>query len=100
MCFGWRNGFGERKDCLKFSFFILFANNHNIFVALFVYLHRFLKITIGMQGNKIIDYSDKSLFEDGQYIPSPDEKDFYTPEEAYELVMSDVRSVYFMKDAV
>ncbi len=50
-----------------------------------------------MQGNKIIDYSDKSLFEDSQYIPSPDEKDFYTPEEAYELVMSDVRSVYFMK---
>ena len=53
-----------------------------------------------MQGNKIIDYSDKSLFEDSQYIPSPDEKDFYTPEDAYELVMSDVRSVYFMKDAV
>ena len=50
-----------------------------------------------MQGNKIIDYSDKSLFEDSQYITSPDEKDFYTPEEAYELVMSDVRSVYFMK---
>jgi hypothetical protein len=38
--------------------------------------------------------------EDSQYIPSPDEKDFYTPEEAYELVMSDVRSVYIMKDAV
>ena len=59
-----------------------------------------LKTTIGMQGSKTIDYSDKSLFEDCQYIPSPDEKEFYTPEEAYELVMSDVRSVYFMKDAV
>ena len=28
------------------------------------------------------------------------EKDFYTPEEAYELVMSDVKSVYDMKDAI
>ena len=27
-------------------------------------------------------------------------KDFYTPEEAYELVMKDVKSIYGIKDAV
>ena len=53
-----------------------------------------------MQGKDIIDYSNKSLFEDSVQTPLPDEKEFYTPEEAYELVMSDVQSIYFMKDAV
>lgn len=53
-----------------------------------------------MQEKDIIDYSDKSLFEDSDHMPLPGEKEFYTPEEAYELVMSDVRSIYFMKDAV
>ena len=55
---------------------------------------------IRMQGKDIINYSDKSLFEDSDPISLPDEKEFYTPEEAYELVMSDIRSIYFMKDAV
>jgi len=55
---------------------------------------------IRMQEKDIIDYSDKSLFEDSDHMPLPGEKEFYTPEEAYELVMSDVRSIYFMKDAV
>ena len=53
-----------------------------------------------MQGKDIIDYSDKSLFEDSDPMPLPDEKEFYTPEEAYELVMSDVQSIYFMKNAI
>ena len=56
--------------------------------------------TIRMQGKDIIDYSDKSLFEDSDHMPFPDEKEFYTPEEAYELVMSDVQSIYFMKNAI
>ena len=53
-----------------------------------------------MQGKDIIDYSDKSLFEDSDHMTLPDEKEFYTPEEAYELVMSDVQSIYFMKNAI
>ena len=42
-----------------------------------------------MKAEDFIDYNDKSLFEDHDHIPSSDEKEFYTPEEAYELVMSD-----------
>jgi hypothetical protein len=53
-----------------------------------------------MQGKDIIDYSDNSLFEDSEHMPLPDEKEFYTPEEAYELVMNDVQSIYFMKNAI
>ena len=52
-----------------------------------------------MQG-KGIDYTDKSLYEDKGYMQSPLEKEYYTPEEAYELVMSDVKSIYDLKDAV
>ena len=58
------------------------------------------QIPLRMQGKDIIDYSDKSLFEDSDPMPLPDEKEFYTPEEAYELVMSDVQSIYFMKNAI
>lgn len=49
---------------------------------------------------KGIDYSDKFLYEDKGYGQQPLNKDFYTPEEAYELVMSDVKSVYDLKDAI
>lgn len=28
------------------------------------------------------------------------DKEFYTPEEAYELIMRDIRAIYEMKDAV
>jgi hypothetical protein len=31
---------------------------------------------------------------------SPLDKEYYTPEEAYELVMREVRAIYEMKDAV
>ena len=50
-----------------------------------------------MQGKGHIDYTDKSLYEDNSYAQSPLEKEYYTPEEAYELVMSDVKSVYDLK---
>ena len=53
-----------------------------------------------MQGKGSIDYTDKSLYEDNGYMQTPLEKEFYTPEEAYELVMSDVKSVYDLRDAV
>lgn len=48
----------------------------------------------------MIDYNDKTLFEDSDFMPLPNEKEFYTPEEAYELVMSDVQSIYSLKYAV
>ena len=53
-----------------------------------------------MTAKNSIDYTDKSLFEDTGFSQSPLEKDFYTPEEAYELVMSDVKSIYDLKVAV
>lgn len=53
-----------------------------------------------MKMNDIIDYNDSSLFEDSDFMPLPDEKDFYTPEEAYELVMNDIHSIYSLKYAV
>lgn len=49
---------------------------------------------------KGIDYSDKTLYEDKGFDQQPMDKEFYSPEEAYELVMSDVKSVYDLKDAV
>lgn len=53
-----------------------------------------------MQRKQTIDYTDKSLYEDSGYMQCAEEKDFYTPEEAYESVMNDVKSIYDMKDAV
>ncbi|MBQ8702176.1 MAG: hypothetical protein IJ549_05375 [Prevotella sp.] len=49
---------------------------------------------------KGIDYTDKTLYEDKSFNQQPIDKEYYTPEEAYELVMSDVKSVYSLKDAV
>ena len=34
------------------------------------------------------------------YTTEEMEKEFYSPEEAYELVMNDVQSIYFMKNAI
>ena len=53
-----------------------------------------------MKMNDIIDYNDKSLYEESEFMSLPDEKDFYTPEEAYELVMGDIHSIYSLKHAV
>lgn len=50
--------------------------------------------------NDVIDYNDKSLFEDNDVVPLPDEKEFYTPEEACERVMSNVYSIYSLKHTV
>ena len=49
---------------------------------------------------KGIDYTDKTLYEGKNYEQLPLDKEFYTPEEAYELVMSDVKSIYDLKDAI
>lgn len=47
-----------------------------------------------------IDYTDKSLFEEVDFLKLQEEKDFYTLEEAYELIMSGIKSIYELKDAV
>lgn len=53
-----------------------------------------MQMTKNMETKSAIDYSDKSLYEDKGFIQSPLEKEFYTPEEAYELVMSDVKAIF------
>lgn len=49
---------------------------------------------------KGIEYTDKTLYEDKGFDQQPIDKEFYTPEEAYEQVMSEVKAVYDLKDAV
>ena len=46
-----------------------------------------------------IDYSDPSLYEDDE-LTLPEGKDSYTPEELRGLRISDLKSVYGMKDAL
>lgn len=58
--------------------------------GLFVQLHR--------QKNLDIDYTDSSLYEDS--VPLPEEKEFYTPEELREILISDLNEFYGVKDAI
>lgn len=45
-----------------------------------------------------IDYTDKTLYEDDGFESQPLEKEYYTPEEAYELVVSDVKNIITVVD--
>jgi hypothetical protein len=47
-----------------------------------------------------IDYSDKSLYEDDELAPLPNEKDSYTPEELRTLLINDLNETYGVKDAI
>ena len=47
-----------------------------------------------------IDYSDSSLYEDDGLMALPEGKDSYTPEELRALLISDLNSIYGVKDAV
>jgi hypothetical protein len=47
-----------------------------------------------------IDYSDPSLYEDDGLPALPEGKDSYTPEEVRDLLISDLNSIYGVKDAV
>ena len=49
--------------------------------------------------NQDINYSEPSLYEDAG-LPLPEGKDCYTPEELRDLLISDLKSIYGMKDAV
>lgn len=46
-----------------------------------------------------IDYSDSSLYED-DLMALPEEKENYTPEELRAMLISDLNSIYGVKDAV
>ncbi len=46
-----------------------------------------------------IDYSDSSLYEENDSM-LPEGKDSYTPEELRALLISDLNSIYGVKDAV
>lgn len=48
-----------------------------------------------------IDETDPWLFEDHGDLPSlPDGKGYFTPEEALDLVLKDIRDIYEVRDAV
>ena len=47
-----------------------------------------------------IDYSDQSLYEESDMMALPADKERYTPEELRALLISDLNSIYGMKDAV
>ena len=47
-----------------------------------------------------IDYSDSSLYKDDDMMALPEGKDSYTPEELRALLISDLNSIYGVKDAV
>jgi len=47
-----------------------------------------------------IDYSDSSLYEDDGLMALPEGKDSYTPEDLRALLISDLNSLYGVKNAV
>lgn len=47
-----------------------------------------------------IDYSNPSLYEENDLMSLPEEKDSYTPEKLRALLISDLNSIYGVKDAV
>lgn len=57
-----------------------------------------LFIQIERQKDLDIDYTDPSLYDD--CAPLPEEKEFYTPEELREILISDLNEICGAKDAV
>ena len=48
-----------------------------------------------------LNYNDPYLWEDhGDLPPLPEGKDTFTPEEAYKIIMADIRKIYDEDDAV
>lgn len=58
--------------------------------GLFVQLYR--------QEDLDVDYTDPTLYEDS--VPLQEEKEFYSPEELREMLISDLNETYGVKDAV
>ena len=45
-----------------------------------------------------VDYTDPMLYEDS--VPLLEEKDYYSPEELRNLLVSDLNEIYVVKDAI
>ena len=45
-----------------------------------------------------VDYTDPTLYEDS--VPLLEEKDYYSPEELRNLLVSDLNEIYVVKDAI
>ena len=57
-----------------------------------------LFVQLNRQEDLDIDYTDPTLYENS--APLPEEKEFYTPEELRDILVSDLKEVYGVKDAV
>jgi hypothetical protein len=57
-----------------------------------------LFVQLNRQENLDIDYTDPTLYEDS--APQPEEKEFYTPEELRDILISDLKDAYGVRDAV
>ena len=57
-----------------------------------------LFVQLNRQEDLNVDYSDSTLYEDS--VPLLEEKDYYSPEELRELLVSDLTEIYGVKDAI
>ncbi len=57
-----------------------------------------LFVQVNRQDDLDIDYTDPKLYQDS--TPLPEGKDFYTPEELREILISDLNDIYGVKDAI
>jgi len=57
-----------------------------------------LFVQLNRQEDLNVDYSDSTLYEDS--VPLLEEKDYYSPEELRELLVSDLNEIYGVKDAI
>lgn len=57
-----------------------------------------LFVQINKQEDLNLNYDDTAIYEDN--CPMPEEKEFYTPEELREILISDLNKIYGTKNAV
>ena len=57
-----------------------------------------LFVQINRQEDLDIDYTDSMLYEDS--LPLPEGKEFYSPEELREVLISDLNEIYGVKNAI
>ncbi len=60
----------------------------------------FTQVTSDSLLDPLTDEHDAWLFEDHGDMPLPKDKELFTPEEAYDIIMDDIRKIYEQKYAV
>ncbi len=55
-----------------------------------------LFVQLNRQEDLNVDYADPTLYEDS--VPMPEEKDYYSPEELREILVSDLNEIYGVKE--